>query len=121
MYKPMGCSYVMLGVSIFCVKDMFVIECGRIDCARLRTVSIKQGDMETQKGLGEKPRDTVCLYFKSAARGRGQRIMVRCRMRFPMDRTIHDPDRIRSRGQMEAALIRPIVLQELGKFDVRGR
>jgi hypothetical protein len=32
---------------------------------------------------------------------------------FPMDRTIHDPDRIRSKGQMEAALIRPITHQKL--------
>jgi hypothetical protein len=31
---------------------------------------------------------------------------------FPMDRTIHGPDRIRSKGQMEAALIRPIAPSE---------
>ena len=47
--------------------------------------------------------------------------MVRNTTKIPMDRTIHDPDRIRSRGLLEAELIRPIVLQELGKSEVRGR
>jgi hypothetical protein len=43
------------------------------------------------------------------ARGRGQHsIIVRKTIGFPMDRTIHDPDRIRSGGQMEAQVIRPI-------------
>lgn len=31
---------------------------------------------------------------------------------FPMGGTIQDPDRIRSKGQMEAALIRPIAPSE---------
>jgi hypothetical protein len=39
--------------------------------------------------------------------------MARRTMGIPMDRTIHDPDMIRSGGQMEAELIRPIVHQEL--------
>lgn len=30
-----------------------------------------------------------------------------------MDRTIHDPDQIRSKGEMGAALIRPIAHQKL--------
>ena len=39
---------------------------------------------------------------------------------FPIDRAIHDPDRIRSKGQMEAALIRPIVHQKLAMEEGAG-
>jgi hypothetical protein len=39
--------------------------------------------------------------------------MARRTMGIPMDRTIHDPDRIRSGGLMEVEVIRPIVHQDL--------
>ena len=106
---------MMLGVSIFWVKDMFVIESGSIDWATLRTVSIKEGEIEISgRAFVESRRKAVCLYLQLVARGKGHGIMV-CRDdgEFPMDRTIHDPDRIRSQGQMEATLIRPIAHQKL--------
>jgi hypothetical protein len=52
---------VMLGVSIFWVKDMFVIEFGSIDWARLRTVSIKEGEIEIQESFVESRGKAVCL------------------------------------------------------------
>jgi hypothetical protein len=51
---------------------MFVIESGSIDWARLRTVSIKEGEIEIQEGVVESRGTIVCLYLQSAARGKGQ-------------------------------------------------
>ena len=59
---------------------MFVIESGSIDWAILRTVSIKEGEIEIQEGVVESRGTAVCLYLQSAARGKGHGIMVRSTM-----------------------------------------
>jgi hypothetical protein len=61
--------------------------------------------------------DFICNH---PARGRGYAIIMHRTMRFPKDRTIHDPDKIRSRGQMEAVFIRPIVQRKLWKWGRCG-
>lgn len=69
---------MMLGVSIFWVKDMFVIESGSIDWASLRTLSIKEGEIEISgRAFVESRGKAVCLYLQLAARGKGHGIMVR--------------------------------------------
>jgi hypothetical protein len=70
MYKPRGCSYVMLGVSIFWVKDMFVIGSGSIDWARLRIVSIKEGEIEIQEGFVESRGEGSLSLFAISSAGK---------------------------------------------------
>jgi hypothetical protein len=73
------------------------------DCGQF---PLKEGEIEIQEGIVENRGTAVCLYLQSAARGKGQwHHGALDDGEFPIDRTIHDPDRFRFKGQMEAALI----------------